>query len=291
MNQDVLNGCELRASEFAALRALVFENTGISLADSKKELVKRRFSPRLRELGLDSFTAYIDYVKQNFSQESGHFCNAITTNLTSFFREQHHFDFLEQVILPQWQKNPRKKLRLWSAGCSTGQEAYCLALSILKLIPDAPQRDIKILATDLDDNCLRRARAGSYEVREFEKVPTALINEHFTRSHVMVKNMRRDAYMASDRLKSMITFNKLNLVQQWPMQGRFDVIFCRNVFIYFDKHTQEKILRNFAAYQAPGTHLCLGHSETVAAAASIGYQLIGKTTYLRTPGSQAQESR
>lgn len=281
MNQDISNGCELRSSEFAALRELVLETTGISLADSKHELVKRRFSPRLRELGLDSFSAYVDYVKQNFNQEGANFCNAITTNLTSFFREQHHYEFLERMILPQWQKNPLGRLRIWSAGCSTGQEAYCLAMSVLKIIPDAAHRDIRILATDLDDNCLSRAREGVYEVREFEKVPQEVMDEHFLPAEIVSKTMRRDAYVASDKLKSLITFNKLNLVQQWPMQGRFDVIFCRNVFIYFDKSTQEKILRNFATYQSPGSHLCLGHSETVAAAASLGYQLIGKTTYLR----------
>ena len=283
MDQEALYHCELRASEFAAIRSLVLESTGISLSDSKRELVKRRFSPRLRALGLDSFAAYIDYVKQNYAAEATHFCNAITTNLTSFFRESHHYDFLQQVALPAWLSHARgsRKLRLWSAGCSTGQEAYCLAIAVLKLIPDAHQRDIRILATDLDEDCLARARRGAYEVREFEKLPKSLINEHFMRDQVMVKSMKREAFMANDRLKALITFNKLNLVQAWPMQGRFDVIFCRNVFIYFDKSTQEKVLRNFATYQTPGSYLCLGHSETVAGAAALGYELIGKTTYQR----------
>lgn len=286
MDQDLLYQCELRPSEFAAIRSLVFEKTGISLSDSKKELVKRRFSPRLRALGLDSFSAYVDYVNQNFDQEAANFCNAITTNLTSFFRESHHYDLLEQVILPNWLKHARgtRKLRLWSAGCSTGQEAYCLAISVLKTIPDAHQRDIRILATDLDENCLARARTGAYESREFEKVPPAMLGEHFLRDHVMVKSMKREAYRANDRLKSLIAFNKLNLVQPWPMQGMFDVIFCRNVFIYFDKQTQEKVVKNFACYQAPGSYLCLGHSETVASSAALGYELIGKTAYQRTGG-------
>jgi len=283
MDQEKLYHCELRASEFAAIRSLVLESTGISLSDSKRELVKRRFSPRLRALGLESFTAYIDYVNQNYATEVTHFCNAITTNLTSFFRENHHYDFLQQVALPAWlrQAHGARKLRLWSAGCSTGQEAYCLAITVLKLIPDAYQRDIRILATDLDENCLAKARRGAYEEREFEKLPQSLINEHFVRDHVMVKSMKREAYIANDRLKSLITFNKLNLVQAWPMQGKFDVIFCRNVFIYFDKSTQEKILRNFSGYQAPGSYLCLGHSETVASSSALGYELIGKTTYQR----------
>jgi chemotaxis protein methyltransferase CheR len=288
MNQELVNDFELRAAEFAAIRELVLERTGISLSDSKRELVKRRFTPRLRALGMDSFGSYVDYVRSNYDTEGSNFCNAITTNLTSFFRESHHYDYLEQVILPAWvaRTGGRGRLRLWSAGCSTGQEAYCMAISLLKVIPDATQRDIRVLATDLDENCLAKARAGAYEVREFEKVPQTIIDAHFHSSQVMVKSMRRDAWMADDRLKSLITFNKLNLVHPWPMHGRFDVIFCRNVFIYFDKKTQEKILAQFAAYQNPGAHLCLGHSETVASAETLGYSLIGKTTYQRTGGAR-----
>ncbi|HTR00437.1 MAG TPA: protein-glutamate O-methyltransferase CheR [Candidatus Acidoferrum sp.] len=284
MNQELVYDFELRTAEFAAIRELVLESTGISLSESKRELVKRRFTPRLRALGLDSFTAYIDYVRNNYDAEGTHFCNAITTNLTSFFRESHHYEFLEQVILPEWVQRTRGKgrLRLWSAGCSTGQEAYCLAISVLRVIPDANQRDIRILATDLDENCLARARRGAYETREFDKVPREVIDDWFVPAQVSVKSMQRDAWMATDKLKSLIAFNKLNLVQPWPMHGKFDVIFCRNVFIYFDKPTQEKILTQFAAYQVPGTHLCLGHSETVASSESLGYSLIGKTTYQRT---------
>lgn len=281
MNAEVAGSYELKPSEFEAIRDLVLVNTGISLADSKRELVKRRFAPRLKALGLNSYSSYVQYVTENYEAESSHFCNAITTNLTSFFRESHHFDFLTQTSLPQLLKRNARKLRVWSAGCSTGQEAYCLAITLLKAIPDALSRDIKILATDLDENCLATARAGAYCVKDFDKVPPAIVSEYFGKGMVQVKNMRRDAYVANDKLRAMITFNKLNLMQQWPMQGMFDVIFCRNVFIYFDKETQEKILKNFAKYQSPGSYLCLGHSETVANPGALGYQLIGKTTYLR----------
>lgn len=281
MNAEVSGSYELKPSEFEAIRDLVMVNTGISLAESKKELVKRRFAPRLKALGLDSFSSYVQYVTENYEAESSHFCNAITTNLTSFFRESHHFDFLTQTGFAQLLKKNPRKLRIWSAGCSTGQEAYCMAVTILKAIPDALSRDIKILATDLDENCLATARAGAYATKEFEKVPPAIIAEFFGKGFVQVKNMKREAYVANDKLRSMITFNKLNLMHPWPMQGMFDVIFCRNVFIYFDKMTQEKILKNFAKYQSPGSYMCLGHSETVANSSALGYQLIGKTTYLR----------
>jgi chemotaxis protein methyltransferase CheR len=232
-------------------------------------------------LGLDSYTSYVQYVMDNFELECSHFCNAITTNLTSFFRENHHFDFLTQTGLPQLLRKSPRKLRVWSAGCSTGQEAYCLAITLLKAIPDALARDIKILATDLDENCLATARAGAYCSKDFERVDPRLITEFFNTGHVYVKSMKRDAFVANDRLRAMITFNKLNLMQPWPMHGKFDVIFCRNVFIYFDKATQEKILKNFAKFQDPGSYLCLGHSETVPNPGALGYQLIGKTTYLR----------
>lgn len=281
MNAEVVGAYELRPAEFESIRELVLENTGISLSDSKKELVKRRFAPRLKALGLHSYSEYVQYVNDNYEMESSHFCNAITTNLTSFFRENHHFDFLTQTGLPQLLKRNSRKLRIWSAGCSTGQEAYCIAVTLLKAIPDALSRDMRILATDLDENCLATARAGAWCAKEFERVPPAIIAEYFSKGFVNVKSLRRDAYVANDKLRSMITFNKLNLMQPWPMNGLFDVIFCRNVFIYFDKGTQEKILQNFARYQSPGSYLCLGHSETVSNPGALGYQLIGKTTYLR----------
>jgi chemotaxis protein methyltransferase CheR len=282
MNAEPLKSFELRPSEFSALQKLVLENTGISLAQSKMELVKRRFSPRVRALGLDSYSDYIQYLQQNFEEESSHFCNAITTNLTSFYRENHHYEYLSQVVLPGLQKRPGvRKVRIWSAGCSTGHEAYCLAITVLKSMPDALQRDVKILATDLDENCIATGQNGAYAVRDFERVPPSIIQEYFHDDTVMVKSLRRDAYRANEKLKSLITFNKLNLLKNWPMRGKFDAIFCRNVFIYFDKPTQEKIIANFAKYQTSGSYLFLGHSETVANPPALGYQLIGKTTYQR----------
>lgn len=281
MNADLGSSFELNTSEFAMLQQLVLANTGITLADSKRELVKRRFSPRLRALGLKSYAEYIGYLQDNFEQEGTNFCNAITTNLTSFFRENHHYEFLEQQVLAPFKQRNARRLRLWSAGCSTGQEAYCLAMTLLKVFPDATQRDIKILATDLDENVIATGKRGAYQVREFEKVPRALLDEYFVDDLVQVKSMQREAYRAVDKLKSMITFNKLNLLHPWPMHGKFDVIFCRNVFIYFDKKTQEKIISGFARFQEPGAHLFLGHSETVNNPGALGYQLIGKTTYLR----------
>jgi len=275
----------LNDSEFTEIRKLVFENTGISLAASKKELVKRRFTPRIKELGLNSFDAYVHYVKANHDQEISDFCNAITTNLTSFFRENHHYEFLEREAIPTLMKRNQqqgRKLRIWSSGCSSGQEAYCLAITIREFNSGLDRWDVKILATDLDEKCLSTARSGTYPVEAFEKVPKQLISKYFDETQELTKYKNTSRYQAIADLRQLITFNKLNLMtSQWPMKGEFDVIFCRNVFIYFDRETQHDLLLRYAALQAPGSYLCLGHSESIADPSAIGYKLIGKTTYIR----------
>jgi chemotaxis protein methyltransferase CheR len=286
MNADGNSPYTLRESEFNDIRELVHASTGIALSSSKMELVKRRFSPRLKALGLDSFGAYMDYVRSNFSSEEAHFCNAITTNLTSFFRENHHFELLVSSMLPELLSDQRsdRRIRLWSAGCSTGQEAYCLAVMLHKHVPDLARRDIRILATDLDENCLARARQGSYPLSEFEQVPDSLISSYFRYEVQTHGRQERGVYTAKDTLKSLITFNKLNLMQGWPMKGPFDIIFCRNVFIYFDKPTQVKVLQGFASLQNDRGFLCLGHSEIISNPAALGYSLIGKTAYRKISG-------
>ena len=274
----------LERADFDSIRQLVHASTGISLSPAKMELVKRRFSPRLRALGLDGFGAYVDYLRHNFASEEVHFCNAITTNLTSFFREKHHFELMAKEMLPQLLRDsrPDRRIRLWSAGCSTGQEAYCLAITLHQQVPDLARRNIRILATDLDENCLARARQGSYPVAEFEQVPDSILGTWFRREMQQSGRQQREVYTAKDSLKSLITFNKLNLMQAWPMKGPFDIIFCRNVFIYFDKPTQTAVMEGFARLQEAGAFLCLGHSEIISNPGSLGYSLIGKTAYRKT---------
>jgi chemotaxis protein methyltransferase CheR len=286
MNADSNSPYTLRESEFNDIRELVHASTGIALSTSKMELVKRRFSPRLKALGLETFGAYVNYLRSNFSSEEVHFCNAITTNLTSFFRENHHFELLVNSMLPELlsDKRPDRRIRIWSAGCSTGQEAYCLALLLHKNIPDLARRDVRILATDLDENCLSRARQGSYPVTEFEQVPDVLISTYFKHEVQMHGRQEREVYTAKDNIKSLITFNKLNLMHGWPMKGPFDIIFCRNVFIYFDKPTQLKVLEEFSSMQDDRGFLCLGHSEIISNPAELGYSLIGKTAYRKISG-------
>lgn len=276
---------KLTEVEFSSIRKLVFENTGISLSASKKELVKRRFTPRLKELGMSDFSSYIKHVKNNHEKEITNFCNAITTNLTSFFRENHHFEFLRDEGLPNILKRNAlkgRKLRVWSSGCSTGQEAYCLAMTLRSSVPAIAKWNVKILATDLDEKCLRTAALGSYSSEGFEKVSEKLISKYFSERETVVHRQTKIELQANSDLKNMITFNKLNLMNPaWPMKGEFDIIFCRNVFIYFDKETQVELMRRYSDLQSPGSYLFLGHSESIADPKAVGYKLVGKTTYIR----------
>lgn len=274
---------KLNDAEFSSIQKMVLENTGISLSSSKKELVKRRFTPRLKALGLVSFSAYIKYVKSNFENEITNFSNSITTNLTSFFREKHHYDYLRETAIPVILKRNKlsKKLRIWSAGCSTGQEAYCLAMTLRNSIPDFDRWDVKILATDLDEKCLNTAREGVYAAEGFDKVSETLMGQYFDEEEGIVNHTKKKLLRANSELKKMITFNKLNLMNSWPMKGKFDVIFCRNVFIYFDRDVQYGLVKRYSELQNSGSYLCLGHSETVADPASVSYKLMGKTLYIK----------
>lgn len=273
---------ELTGNEFANIQRLVFENTGISLSASKKELVKRRYGARLRALGMDSYASYVDYVGKNHKREISNFCNAITTNLTSFFRERHHFDFLEKEGIPlllEQKTAAERKFRVWSAGCSSGQEAYCLAMLLRETIPAINEWDIRILASDLDQNVLDVARKGIYAEDGFDRNDRSRAERYFSKASLEEKSPV-PRLQANSSLKELITFNSLNLITpNWPMRGNFDVIFCRNVFIYFTKETQLELTKRFARLQSPGAYLCLGHSESIAEPEAIGYISIGQTLY------------
>ena len=282
---NAISSLDLSDAEFSSIKKLVLETTGICLGDSKRELVKRRFSPRVRALGLGSFGAYVKFVKTEGAEEMSNFCNAITTNLTSFFRENHHFDYLRNEALPGiLQRNESsRRLRIWSSGCSTGQEPYCLAIVLREAIPALERWDARILATDLDRNCLRTARQGEYPVEGFEKTPAKITEKYFQPVHCEVTtHMSKPMLRANGDIRSLITFNQLNLMHEsWPMKGKFDVIMCRNVFIYFDKPTQARLVARYAKLQEPGSILFLGHSEVIQDPQSLGYRLVGKTTYER----------
>jgi chemotaxis protein methyltransferase CheR len=268
---------EFGTEDFEALRKLVKQITGINLSDQKRELVYGRLARRLRALQLQSFAEYRAVLARDGGQEIAQFCNAITTNLTAFFREPHHFDYLrEQVLAPMANSGAARRLRIWSAGCSTGEEPYSLAMTILEALPDIRRWDVRILATDLDSDVLERGRRGVYTEERLKNLTLQ------RRSRFFLERREREglSYEATPELKSLITFKQLNLMQLLPMRGPLDAIFCRNVVIYFDKDTQRELFARVAQLQQPGNLLFLGHSESLFKV-SEQYALIGKTVYRR----------
>jgi chemotaxis protein methyltransferase CheR len=266
-------------SDFTALRILVKEMTGINLAESKRELVYGRVSRRLRVLGLSSFGAYRELLESGDGSELVAFCNALTTNLTSFFRESHHFDYLRDEFLAPRRSADRRteRIRIWSSACSSGEEPYSIAMTIVETIPDWQQWDIKILATDLDSDILARAQRGCYNADRVKGLEPNRLARFFKESREGAEH----TYQVTPELANLITFKKINLMHDLPMSGPLDAIFCRNVVIYFDKDTQRALFARIAKVQRSGNLLFLGHSETLFKV-SDDYALIGRTVYRRS---------
>jgi chemotaxis protein methyltransferase CheR len=262
-------------ADFKFIRTLVAEKTGIMLSDAKRDLVYGRLSRRLRLLGIKRFADYCRLLEDGDEEEMVQFTNAITTNLTSFFREAHHFDYLGGTLLPMLEREKRhRKLRIWSAGCSTGEEPYSLAITIKEKCPRLAGWDVKILATDLDSNVLAKGQAGIYERSRVEDLSRERLRRWFRKG----RGVNDGSVKIATELQELITFRQLNLMQEWPMRGLFDVIFCRNVVIYFDKATQRTLFNRYADLLADGGHLFVGHSESLFKVTDR-FELIGKTVY------------
>lgn len=264
LNRD--QAMQLSDNDFKFICQFVYENTGIVLNDSKREMLYRRLTRIIRDRKLNSFTEYCQLLRDQGEKEKDFFINAITTNLTSFFRENHHFEYLANEEMPVLIKsknigsNGKKRLRVWSSASSTGEEPYSIAITLLEAMRvDLPSWDIKILATDIDSNVLAKGKAGVYDVNRIEDIPQNLKQSYFFqgcgKSNKSVK--------VHEKLQSIITFKQLNLLHDWPMKGPFDVIFCRNVIIYFDKKTQQELFARYFDILAPGGLLFLGHSENL----------------------------
>ncbi len=276
---DISSGLEqkeflMSQRDFDIIRKLAYEHTGIVLPERKKHMVYSRLSRRLRNLSLSNFEQYCQRLIAN-EEETPHFINALTTNLTAFFREQHHFDFIEQQLIPQWQNKRQKKLRIWSSACSTGEEAYSIAMTLSQHFP-SPEWDLKTLATDLDTNVLNHAIAGRYSNEELGSIPA----KHQQRYLNLITSQQ--AFQFKTSLCSRLFFKQLNLLDDWPMKGPFDAIFCRNVLIYFDKPTKQKIINKFRDLLSDEGYLFIGHSESLNQL-SNDFQLVGQTIY--TPKS------
>jgi chemotaxis protein methyltransferase CheR len=276
---------QLSQAEFDRIRELVREHTGISLSESKRQLVYGRLSRRLRALKLSSFSEYIELLEKGEAAEIEEFTNAVTTNLTSFFREPHHFDFLGSEMLPEALKRnagPRR-LRIWCCAASTGEEPYSIAMVLREAQEKLHGWDAKLLATDLDSNVLAHGRRGVYGRDRFAGMAATRVARFFDEvPDAPGHDGQGQKLSAVDEIRQLITFKQLNLMHEWPMKGPFDAIFCRNVIIYFDKETQRALFERMAGLQRPGDFLFLGHSESLYRV-SDRYELIGRTIYRRLP--------
>jgi chemotaxis protein methyltransferase CheR len=260
---------------FVAIATIMQQDTGISLHDNKANLVYSRLAKRLRILEIANFDQYCDLVTSPAgAEERQAMIAALTTNVTRFFREPHHFEHLKTQILPVALNNlgKGKKIRLWSAACSSGQEPYSIALTILSLLPDAARHDIKILATDIDPNMIAAGTAGIYDKSALEPVPGAMVNKWFT-------PLPDGRFQAGPDLRALVSFKQLNLIGNWPMRQAFSAIFCRNVVIYFENDTQAAIWSRMTPLLEPGGALYIGHSEHVNGPAEKLLRSDGITTY------------
>jgi chemotaxis protein methyltransferase CheR len=264
--------------DFRAIARMLREEAGINLAPAKSTLVYARLSKRLRALGVASFEQYVALVASpQGDHERRNMVAALTTNVTKFFRERHHFEHLHAVVLPPLLRaGPRgpRRIRLWSAGCSTGEEAYSLAAVAAELMPTAASLDFRILATDIDQVVIEQARAGRYA--SLDGAP-ATLRRWF--------DQEGTDWVASPRLRNLLTFKVLNLTKPWPVRGPFEAVLCRNVAIYFDADVQSRLWQSFGRVIAPGGTLYIGHSERLIGPAANDFDNIGITAYRRRGGA------
>lgn len=266
--------------DFAFIASALYEDAGIHLPASKASLVYSRLTKRLRKLGLESFRDYCTLVgSSDGSDERAQMIAALTTNVTRFFREPHHFEHMRARLVEPALPDIRagRRLRIWSAGCSSGQEPYSIALSILALLPDVRSFDVKILATDINPHVLQTARRGVYSAEEAASVPVDL-------RRAWMEPTGDGALRLDDAARGLVTFRTLNLIGSWPMSGPFDAVFCRNVVIYFDEKTQMRLLNRMTALIRPGGYLYLGHSERLIGPAEALFKADGTTAYRKIGG-------
>lgn len=272
-----MNGPTLGDSEFGFLRTFVYEHCGISLGEHKRQLVQGRLLRRLRALKLRDFQSYCELLKRDPHGELGELASAISTNVTAFFRESHHFDLLTNELLPKWIAEKKKqggRLRIWSAGCATGEEPYTLAIVLAEALEKHGNIDAKILATDLSPQALETAKKGVYPIERLEGVSAERRRRWFLRGEGEYDQFA----CVHPRLRELVTILPLNLLHDWPMQGPFDAIFCRNVVIYFDKPTKQRLFQRYAGLLPEEGYLFLGHSESMYGL-NDSFDLIGRTVY------------
>lgn len=267
----------LRPHEFRRLRELLFETCGIRLRDGKEELVRSRLGRRVVDAGASSFAAYLDRVENDAARrefaELGALIDALTTNQTAFFREPAHFDFFTAKMLPAIARGARP-IRVWSAGCSTGEEPFTIAVLMREHLPADRFAGARILATDVSSRVLARARGATYGARAITAIPATL------RRRMLDVSALGDRFVVRDELRAIVRFARLNLVRDWPLRGPFDAIFCRNVMIYFDAGVRQRLIERFWRVLAPGGHLFVGHSESLGTL-THGFRYVQPAVYVR----------
>lgn len=273
---------ELTAESFEFVRKLIYEHAGIVLEPHKMNMVQRRLKKRLQERELATFEDYCRYLEgPEAPQEIGFTLNALTTNETRLYREKHHFEHLAQTVLPSvaaaTPSGVSPRLRIWSAGCSSGEEPHTIAITLCQALKDLKRWDAKILATDIDTDMVAAGRAGVYEDRFMKEVSAPVRKSFFQPVPGQSGHLK-----ANDAVRQLITFKQLNLLGPWPMKGPFDVIFCRNVVIYFDKPTQRQLFARYAEILKDGGHLYIGHSESLHNV-SDRFKPLGQSIYQKVP--------
>lgn len=267
----------LRPHEFRRLRELLYETCGIRLRAGKEELVRSRLGRRVIDTGAPTFAAYLDRVEQRSAQrefaELGALVDALTTNQTAFFREPAHFDFFRTKMLPAMAQGSRP-IRVWSAGCSTGEEPFSIAVLMREHLPPDRFSGARVLATDVSSRVLTRARAATYTARAVTAIPATL------RRSMLDVSTSGDRFVVREELRAMVRFARLNLIREWPLRGPFDAIFCRNVMIYFDAGVRQRLVERFWHMLAPGGHLVVGHSESLGTL-THGFRYVQPAVYVR----------
>ncbi|GGH51692.1 chemotaxis protein methyltransferase [Frigidibacter albus] len=268
-------------AQMAAIARIAHAEAGIVIAPGKTSMVQSRLAKRLRALDLPDYDSYLALVQSDAGRdERRRMISALTTNVSHFFRESHHFETLRNEVLPPLLSKARAggRVRLWSAGCSNGQEAWSMAMTVLELMPDAANHDLRILATDIDPMVVEKGRSATYDAQMVSGVDTGLRKRFFETAG--------GQFRLIPAAQALVSFHELNLHAPWPMRAPFDAIFCRNVVIYFDAETQDRLWHRFAEALAPGGWLFVGHSERVPVAPHSRFVTAGITTYRLPPAAE-----
>ncbi len=245
---------KLQDEDFQKVRKMIHDYCGIFIQEGKEALVRSRLMKRIRRVGVQSFSEYLEYVDSDSSgQEFLALVDVITTNKTNFFREVGHFNYIKNNIMP---KMKGRDVKWWSAGCSSGEETVTMAITLLEGKQETAWRSVKILGTDISREILQTAKAGVYSSQKMMDVPEHLEKKYFTK-------VGNGEYKVNDEIRRMITYGRLNLTEKWPLKDGFHVIMCRNVMIYFNRETQRKLINRFYEMLEPGGYLFIGHSESI----------------------------